>query len=178
MVALEFGEQIGRCGGPGESPGGRCLGTAPLLRTPNGGGACYEARAGPQLNCPGGQYTLALETPSPASTRSHAGSGKRDERMRRKNKVAATPRSSLKSFRRHPPLPPFSSSWVPRSGMCDCFENDRLGLDGISDQVGDDGVGVRARGQERAPTTRSSRANTLRFEAQSITDRSSPFSSS
>ena len=84
-----------RGGEPGESPSGRCLGTPPLFRTPNGGGACYEALAGPQLTCRGCQCTLALATPSPASARCHAGSGERAERMRGGSKVAAVPRRSL-----------------------------------------------------------------------------------
>ena len=71
----ETDRQMRRCGGPSASPDGRCLGTPPLLRTPNSGGACYERLAGPRPTSRGGQCTLALATPSAASTRCHAGLG-------------------------------------------------------------------------------------------------------
>ena len=71
-----------RCGEPGESPGGRCLGTAPLFRTSGGGVACLELLTGPRLTSEGVSYTFALKAPSPASTRRHAGLEKRAERMR------------------------------------------------------------------------------------------------
>ena len=75
VVALAIGEQMGRCGGPGEAPGGFCLGTASLLGTPNGGAAWLKELAGLRLTSKRGQYTLALKPPAPASTRRHAGLG-------------------------------------------------------------------------------------------------------